>query len=324
MVACFVKLEEQKFPKSSFLICDTAVEEKGKKLHLPYLSLTGGEKIKSPQMVESLIHTLFIHGCDRKTALIAMGGGTLLDLVGFIASIYMRGIPLFYIPTTLLAMVDAAIGGKTAINTSFSKNLLGSFYPPHKTYIDLSLLDTLPEKEWKNGKVEIDKLGLVYDPSLWEETDQKRLIQKAILGKKAIVKKDPYDRGIRRILNFGHTIGHALESLSHYTMSHGEAVATGCLIESHLSASLGYLPQEALKQILCRFSLRLPEEYTREKLLNAIQKDKKNEGGKIHFIIIDKIGHTVPFLGTYCRDVSIEELTPTLDWMEGICWQYTK
>lgn len=297
--------------------------ELAKKLHAELLTIPNGEKAKSLAIAQKLIDELFKRGCDRDTLLIALGGGVTTDLVGFVASIYMRGISLILIPTTLLAIVDAAIGGKTAIDTPYGKNLIGSFYHPKAIFASLDMLRTLSQEEWFNGLAEILKMGLIYDPSIWETFQKKNqdpdLIIKAIEGKVAIVGQDPTDHGIRRILNFGHTIGHALETVSDYAMSHGKAVALGCLIEAHLSMDLGLLSEEDFKKIQAtysRFPLQLPKAYDRAELLSAMAHDKKKALGKIRFVLIDKIGHAIPFEGAYCRTITQSELDPTLDWME--------
>lgn len=259
-----------------------------------------------------MIDKLFKLGADRNTTLIALGGGATTDLVGFVASIYMRGLALILVPTTLLAIVDASIGGKTAIDTPFGKNLIGTFYEPKAIFVDLDTLKTLPEKERFNGLAEITKMALIYDPSIMGD------IEKAIEAKMKIVAQDPLDQGLRRILNFGHTIGHALEAVSDYEMAHGEAVVLGCLAESHLSMRLGYLSEGDFDQIQALYPpLKLPQGYTRTKFLQALSHDKKKASGAIRFVLIDRIGHALPFDGAYCRAVSLSELEPTLDWMEN-------
>ncbi len=305
-------------------IKDLYAVDLAKKIDAKLLTIPSGEKAKALETAMVVIDELFKMGCARDTALIALGGGVTTDLVGFIASIYMRGIPLIFIPTTLLAIVDAAIGGKTGVDTSYGKNLIGTMYYPKAIFADLDLLQTLPEKEWFNGLAEILKMGLIRDPAIWEMAQKNRkdpdLILKAIQGKIEIVEQDPTEQGMRRILNFGHTIGHALETVSHYEMSHGEAVAIGSVIEAHLSMRLGYLSEkdfEPIQAMYTHWSLKLPKDYTRAKLLQAMSRDKKKARGEIRFVLIDKIGHAMPFEGDYCRTVMQSELEPTLDWMEN-------
>jgi 3-dehydroquinate synthase len=269
---------------------------------------------KTQESVAHLMEQLFQIGAGRDAVIVAMGGGVTTDLAGFVASTYMRGVPLILIPTTLLGCVDAAIGGKTGIDTRFGKNLIGAVYHPQAIFIDVHLLKTLPEREWRNGYAEILKIGLVHDSSICEDLS----IFKAIEGKIAVIEQDPSEQGLRRILNFGHTIGHALEVVS--GIPHGEAVALGCLAESHLSMRLGYLTEKdfhTIQKMYGRFDLQLPSAYTRAQLLEAMSHDKKKADGKVRFVLIDRIGQAIPFDGDYCRTVAHDELGPTLEWMEG-------
>lgn len=280
-----------------------------------------GAKIKSKETLDYLLDQLFQRKIGKDAILIGMGGGSVTDLVGFAASIYMRGIPHVLIPTTLLAMVDAAIGGKTGIDTPYGKNLIGTIYPPRAIIADVEILSTLPETEWINGLAEIYKMGLIYDASILETAKPKdpARILKAMQAKIAIVQQDPLEQSIRRILNFGHTIGHGLEAVAHYGIPHGQAVALGCLAESYLSMHLGYLLSsdfEKIKAIFHGFPLQLPKGYTRQALFDAMCYDKKRACGTSRFVLIDQIGRALPFDGAYCRSVTPDELTSTLDWME--------
>lgn len=305
-------------------IKDLYAVDLARKIRAELLTIPSGEKAKSLETATFVINELFKMGCGRDTLLIALGGGVTTDLVGFVASIYMRGLPLILIPTTLLGMVDAAIGGKTAIDTPQAKNLMGTIHSPKAIFADLDFLQTLPEKEWFNGLAEILKMGLIRDASVWEIAQKKGkdpdLILKAIEGKIAVVEQDPIEQGMRRILNFGHTIGHALEAVAQYAMPHGEAVALGCAVEAHLSMRLGYLSAQDFEQIealYSGFALHLPSGYARTQLLAAMAHDKKKASGETRFVLIDKIGHAIPFEGAYCRTVTQSELRPTLDWMEN-------
>jgi 3-dehydroquinate synthase len=271
-------------------------------------------------------------GLGRDTVLIGLGGGSTTDLAGFIAATYLRGIPLILVPTTLLAMVDAAIGGKTAVDTPHGKNLIGSYYHPKAVIADLDTLKTLPEKETLHGLAEILKMGLISDasiltlaqhPEALQRTDLlEDLVVKAAKAKIAVIEQDPSEKGLRRILNFGHTIAHALEALSPYDgIPHGEAVAIGCLTESYLSHKLGYLPpkQYALIEDLYRTrlgTLRLPKIYDRNSLLAAMAFDKKKSKSSIRFVLIQEIGSAIPFDGAYCRTVPEEDLGEALSMME--------
>jgi 3-dehydroquinate synthase len=281
-----------------------------------------GECAKTEEKKKEIETFLYEEKCNKDTTLIAMGGGTITDLVGFVASTYMRGVPLIFIPTTLLAMVDASIGGKTAINTSFGKNLLGTIYLPKAIFCHFGFLKTLPLKEWQNGMAEIFKMALIRDSSIFLSSSMEEKIQKAISKKIGIVTEDPYDQGLRKILNFGHTVGHALEAIAYDQISHGEAVSLGCLAETHLSMSLGFLDPKEFSNILSfykEFSLKLPKNYSRKKLLKKMALDKKNRKETIHSVLIDKIGHAVELNGHYVRAISEGEWEPSLSWMEELC-----
>jgi 3-dehydroquinate synthase len=312
------------------IIADSAVKELyatplAQQIQAELIEIPSGEKTKSQEMAFYLLKKLSQLKAGRDTTLIAMGGGVTTDLVGFVASIYLRGISLIFIPTTLLAAVDAAIGGKTAINSPFGKNLIGTIYHPEAVFIDFDTFLTLPEKELFNGLAEILKIGLVYDASIWQlaQKNQKdlSLIFKAIQGKISIIAQDSTEQGMRRILNFGHTIGHGLEFISGYETSHGEAVALGSLAESYLSMQLGYLEKEEfeeIQKIYSAFPLQLPKNYERSKLVRAMAYDKKNALENIRFVLLEKIGRAKIFDGAYCKTVLPEQLISTLDWMEKI------
>ncbi len=213
-----------------------------------------GEQHKSRQTKEYLEDLMFEQSLGRDTCIVALGGGVVLDMGGYVAATYCRGIPLVMIPTSLLAMVDACIGGKTGVNVPSGKNLVGCIYQPKKIYIDSKFLSTLPLDERRNGIVEMIKHGVIADLTFFEfletHTDQllalnpefiDQVILQSCLIKKEIVEQDEREIGKRRLLNFGHTIGHALEKLHHYLLPHGEAVAIGMLVESYLAYLMGHL-----------------------------------------------------------------------------------
>jgi 3-dehydroquinate synthase len=287
--------------------------------------IPAGEEGKTREVKELIEDELLKGGYGKDTVIVALGGGCTTDLAGFVASTYLRGVPLIHVPTSLLAMVDAAIGGKTAVNTSHGKNLIGTFYPPKAIVADLATLDTLDEKEINNGLAEILKMGLISDPSILtlakDRLDIDRMAIKAALAKVAIIEKDPLEKGLRHILNFGHTIGHALEKASHYQMSHGEAVAVGSLAESYLSMHLGHLTYEEWQEISSLYTtvlgtLSLPPSYQREAFLEALTFDKKKRGIEPRCILIEKIGHPIAFDGDYCTPIDREALDETLSFME--------
>ena len=268
------------------------------------------EKTRSAK--QDLEDQLFAAGFGRDSVFVGVGGGTTTDLVGFLASTYMRGVPLILVPTTLLGMVDASIGGKTAIDTPFGKNLIGAFYLPKAIVVDLNFLKTLPAEELINGQSEITKLALCADATLLELPFEQQIV-KAMQVKAAIVEQDPTETGMRRVLNFGHTIGHAIESCSH--LAHGKAVALGCIAESYLSHRLGFLSEADLQRIVA-ICPKLKWTFDRRALLQKMALDKKNAKGAIRFVLIDQVGHAIPFEGTYCQEVGIPDIEATFHWME--------
>lgn len=301
----------------------------GLQTHL--LTFPGGEKHKSRSTKEMLENQLFEKGLGRDTCIIAVGGGVTTDLSGYIAATYCRGIPFVSIPTSLLAMVDASIGGKTGVNVPYGKNMLGCIYQPKKVVIDINTLQSLPKREFSNGIVEMIKHGLIIDSQYFEylESHSEDILDPKILAtaiyescriKKEIVEQDEKEGGIRTLLNYGHTIGHALENLSNYSMAHGEAVAIGLLAESYLSALSGHFAinsLERIKDILVKYNvpLELPEKFPVSSLIKAMKMDKKSRDGLPRFVAINSIGSPCSFNSQYCAHVDESLITKTLQWM---------
>jgi 3-dehydroquinate synthase len=281
----------------------------GWKAHL--LPFAGGEMHKTRKEKERLEDQLLELAFSKRGCLLALGGGVTTDLTGFIAATYHRGISYVTIPTSLMGMVDASIGGKTAVNTPLGKNLIGSLYQPSKVLVDPSLLSSLPRREFKSGIVETIKHGciasapffhylqthvdalLALDASVLEE-----VIEQSSAIKKQIVERDAQDRGHRNLLNWGHTVGHALELLTHYALSHGEAVAIGMLVEAQMAVSLDLLLPatfHALWTLLKRYEipLQLPQPVDCDRLLSALKQDKKTSGGLPRFVLLQDIGRPV-------------------------------
>ncbi len=297
-------------------------------LKIDLIDFPAGEASKNIQTCLQLVEKLIALGADRHTALIALGGGVTGDMTGFIASIYMRGLPFFQIPTTLMAQVDSSIGGKTGIDIPAGKNLLGTFYQPQAVFIDLTFLQTLPDAEFNNGLSEILKHGIIEDPqllnSLEEETQAVRerdskllekIVTKSCRIKKRIVEMDEKEGGLRRILNFGHTLGHAVEAESGYALSHGQAVAIGMVYAATLSEKLNYLPstdRERIESLVKAFDLphRIPRDLETKALLTRMTKDKKKEGALIPFILLKKIG--LPFINGDLSKTIIRETIEAL------------
>jgi len=306
-------------------------------VHLFYF--THGEENKTRATKELLENQMFEAGLGRDTCVIALGGGVVTDVAGYLAATFCRGVPLVIIPTTLLGMVDASIGGKTSVNVPYGKNLLGCIYQPKKVFIDLSTLQTLPKKELANGVVEMIKHGLIADLPLFEllekhsgdlfGSDSTALINSIFEScriKKEIVEEDAKDLGKRQLLNFGHTVGHALEHLTKHRLSHGEAVAIGLLVESHLSLELGGIDQKSfdrIKDILVQYGLplQLPTLFSVETILEAMKLDKKSVGGRPRFVIISTIGSPLVSESCYCIHVEDSLLKHALHWMsDDLCY----
>jgi len=302
-------------------------------LDIGMFTIPCGEEHKSRKTKQHLEDQLFERGFGRDTCILAMGGGVVTDLAGYLAATYCRGLPLVMIPTSLLCMVDACIGGKTGVNVPYGKNLLGCIFPPKKVIIDSSTLNTLPLSEIKNGVVEIIKHALIADSNFFQFLEEhcehllhldSGVIEKVIVEsckiKKEIVEQDEKENGKRRLLNFGHTIGHALESLTHYALAHGEAVAIGLLVECHLALQLGYLKQSSfnrVRAILAAYDLplKLPSRLNITTLLNAMTMDKKSLKGRPRFVIIEEIGSPLEYDSAYCTCVDEKLIQNALQWM---------
>jgi len=288
-------------------------------LNTALFTFPAGEKNKSRESKAAIEDQLLSHSFGRDSCIIALGGGIVTDFAGFVAATFARGIPYVSIPTSLLAMVDASVGGKTGVNTPFGKNLIGAIHQPKKVIIDPDTLKTLPLKNLAEGFVEMIKHGLVADAAYFSflETHSKELLSldfnllnKAIFEsckiKKAIVEEDEREGGKRRLLNYGHTVGHALEKLTDYTLSHGEAVALGLLVEGQFST----IDIDRIRNILTLYGLPLQMPHiSLDQLLNAMVLDKKSLKGKPRFVILQEIGSPLPFDGHYCSEVDPALLT---------------
>lgn len=277
-------------------------------LRTEIFAIRPGEAFKQWETAKSIFEWMAHSGFDRKSALLALGGGVVGDLTGFIASLYMRSIPYVQIPTTLLAQVDSSVGGKTAIDLGEKKNLLGTFHQPERVYVDLSLLDTLSQAEIQNGLAEVIKSAIVRDHIFFEFLEDhhdsvlsgepnilEKLVSCCLRIKSAVVMEDEKDRGLRQILNFGHTVGHAIESYTDYSVSHGRAVSMGISAETVLAVRMGLIPVEEMKRILRlldHFGLptRIPNDYDRKRLVVLMHSDKKGEEGRISMVLPTAIG----------------------------------
>ncbi|MFH1055572.1 MAG: 3-dehydroquinate synthase [Candidatus Altiarchaeota archaeon] len=282
------------------------------------LEIKGGEENKNLKNVESMIEKMLEVGADRKSVIVSVGGGIVGDTSGFVASVFMRGIRFVQVPTTLLAMVDASIGGKVGVNAPQCKNAIGSFFQPMEVLIGLDVLETLPQKEWKNGLAEVVKTAVLGDKDFFsfleknhDEIGCKRIniIREIILScckiKAGIVEKDVKEANLRQILNYGHTIGHAIEIATDYgKVSHGEAIVVGMEVEAIISNRMGFFPNADLTRqhnLLHKLGLEtiLPPDVSADRIVEALKHDKKNLGGKIIFSLPAEIGRMKEIGGNF-------------------------
>ena len=321
--------------KKYFLITDANVSELHgqmvidifKKMGLPVeeIVIPAGERSKTMATAVAIAEELLRRGADRTSGLIALGGGVVGDLTGFIASIFMRGIPYIHLPTTLLAQVDSSIGGKTGVDLPAAKNMLGTFHQPKAVFTDLSFLKTLPGDEFKNGLAEIVKCAIIDDPGLLELLEEKAaalkpdgdlatlipIVTRTCEIKKKIVEIDEQEHGLRRILNFGHTLGHAIEAEAEYAIPHGEAVSIGMVAALALSERLGHLSaadRDRIIRLLQKTGLpvRMPPGMSSDGVLARMQRDKKKEGNVVHFVLLKNPG--MPFVNGGIAESTIREI----------------
>ena len=222
---------------------------------LKIITLPDGEEYKTMQYITYALDRMFDAKYDRNSLIIAFGGGVIGDMSGFAASIFLRGIDFIQIPTTLLSMVDSSVGGKTGINNKYGKNLIGAFYQPEIVYIDPHFLSTLPQREFSAGMAEVIKMAVMFDKKFFEKLEKnelniKEIIKRSVELKAYVVNRDEKEKGIRSVLNYGHTFAHVIENLTNYkTYLHGEAVAIGMVMANELSKELGFLSKEEAQKI---------------------------------------------------------------------------
>ncbi len=263
-----------------------------------------GEEYKNMETIEFILDRLFDHRMDRKSTLVAFGGGVIGDMTGFAASIFQRGVDFIQIPTTLLAQVDASVGGKTGINNRYGKNLVGAFHQPRAVYIDTEWLKTLPSREFSAGVAEIVKMAVMFDEEFFQwleksdlkdEENLKEAIARSVKLKAKVVKEDEKEKGVRAVLNYGHTFAHVIENFSGYgNLLHGEAVAIGMVMANELAIKIGLFSKEEadrVKSLLKRYGL--PTDYeieSAERFYDTFFLDKKSHDNKITFIVPESIG----------------------------------
>ena len=289
-----------------------------------------GEASKNMDTVQKLYLSLIENHFDRGDLLIALGGGVVGDLTGFAAATYLRGIDFLQIPTTLLAQVDSSIGGKTGVDFQQYKNMVGAFHMPRMVYMNTATLNTLPAEQFSSGMAEIIKHGLIRDEAYYRWISDHRegicgldpelleeMIYRSCQIKGSVVEEDPKEKGVRAHLNFGHTVGHAVEKLSDFRLSHGYSVALGMKAAAYLSKKLGYLSGEDISEMLSVFAsfglpVSLPLEEDSREILQATKSDKKMAGKQIKFIILTAVGTAQIY-----REFTDEDLLEAIDYMKS-------
>jgi 3-dehydroquinate synthase len=279
----------------------------------------------------SVYNFLLSNNFGRETTILALGGGVVGDIAGFIAATYMRGVRYVQVPTSLLAMVDSSVGGKTGVNHPLGKNMIGAFYQPSIVFVDLACLKTLAKDEFQAGFAEVIKYGVIRDSNLFNFCESKRqsifeldpeallhIVKTSCAIKAAVVSADERESGLRAILNFGHTVGHAIESLTNYSQfKHGEAVAVGMVAAGRLAVALGKFDsgqQGRLEKLMVRSGLpvRIPSRLDVEDLIDRLRKDKKTLQGRVRFVLPEAIGRVM-----ITDDVPFQMLRDTLASLQG-------
>jgi 3-dehydroquinate synthase len=303
----FAQLEKWANPADSFLVTDENVfaAHKSKFKGWNTIVLKAGEAYKVQQTVDVVIDRLLAMGAHRQSTLVGVGGGVITDLTGYVAGIYQRGIRFGFVPTTLLSMVDAAIGGKNGVDVGEYKNMVGLIRQPHFLLYDFALLKTLPLAEWRNGFAEIIKHAAIKDAKMFQAlqahtlnhyrknpTDLASLVKRNAQIKIKVITQDPLEQGDRKLLNFGHTLGHAIENK--YELSHGEAISIGMSFAAWVSAYIkGYKDLTALMGLLQRYGLPTLSDFDARQAFKVLVKDKKSNGVDIHFVLLAKTGQGV-------------------------------
>lgn len=297
-----------------------------------HCTLPAGEQYKTPETLQTIYDAALGHRMERSSTMVALGGGVIGDMTGFAAATWLRGLNVVQVPTSLLAMVDAAIGGKTGVNHPQGKNLIGAFHQPRLVVIDPEVLQTLPPREFRGGMAEVIKYGVIWDAELFvrlEKSDRldelaylddgllPEILQRSCQSKADVVSKDEKEAGLRAILNYGHTIGHAVESLTGYTeVIHGEAVAIGMVAASRLALALGMWDEECARRQLALIEkaglpTHLPAGLDIEEILVSLQNDKKVKSGKVRFVLPKGLG-----VATVTDEVNsdlLREVLPTIN-----------
>ncbi len=315
----FSHLEKLVAKENAVIITDEHIFAKHKSRFKGWntIVLKAGEQYKIQQTADVVIDQLIALGADRKTTLIGVGGGVVTDITGYVAGIYMRGIPFGFVPTSLLAMVDASIGGKNGIDVGLYKNMVGLIRQPKFLLFDFSFLRTLPKTEWQNGFAEIIKHACIKDAAMFTLLQQQTLsafqknskllsslVERNVLIKTKVVVSDEFEQGDRKLLNFGHTLGHAIENM--YELSHGQAISIGMTYAAVISQQLkGYTGTKELVSLLSKYGLPTFAKFDTKKAFKVLLKDKKKDNVSINYILLTKTGKGViqPLLLVQLQDI---------------------
>ncbi len=306
MDAIFEKIKDYHPKEKIVILTDETVFglHKNKFEGYTIITIDGTEKNKTQQTIDCIINQLLEKDIDKSYMLVGVGGGVITDMAGYTASIYKRGIKLGLVPTTILGMTDAAIGGKNGVNVGVYKNMVGTTYRPHFILYDFSFLETLPKAEWINGFAEIIKHACIKDAAMFEKLDKytidfyienkeavAKLIEENAVVKMTIIKNDEHETGERYMLNFGHTFGHAIENV--YKLPHGSAVSIGMVMAAKISEKINNFETEAKKRLiklLQQYQLPVSMEVDKPQILSILKQDKKRAGNDINFVLLNSIG----------------------------------
>lgn len=308
-------------PKATVLITDENVYSAHPKRFKSWntIVLKPGEAFKVQSTVDAIIEQLIAMEADRKTTLVGVGGGVITDITGYVASVYMRGLRFGFVPTSVLALVDASVGGKNGIDVGVYKNLVGIIRQPSFILHDMVFLNSLPQAEWENGFAEIIKHACIKDAALFAELENKdlkhfqkhqksicELIQRNTLLKIKVVQKDEFEKRERRLLNFGHTLGHALET--QYELLHGQAISIGMTYACHLSEQLcGFTQTQRVVDLLATYNLPTYARFDKQKVFNVLKMDKKRERKEMNYVLLEKIGKGV------VKSITLQQLERLID-----------